>query len=94
MSLRRSHQQAFDVVVMPRDGCVVPERPNSPGSIHCLHDFSEDLRAVARRLDGAYFLIDGDENRWSHNFVTEAGRVAWHDGIVAACETPTSEGRF
>lgn len=85
--------QASGAVLIPRDGYVVVQRPNSRGSIHCLHDHSEDLTAVAPRLDGAYFLIDGD-NRWAHNFVTDAGRTAWHDSIVAACETPTIEGRF
>ena len=80
-------------VLIPRDGYVVLERPNSPGSIHCLHDFSEDLQAVAPRLDGGYFLIDGDR-RWAHNFVTDAGRAAWHDSIVAGCANPTIEGRF
>ena len=81
------------VVLIPRDGYVVLERPNSPGAIHCLHDFSDDLRAVAPRLNGGYFLIDGD-SRWAHNFVTDAGLAAWHDSIVAGCETPTIEGRF
>ena len=85
--------QASGAVLIPRDGYVVLERPDSPGSIHCLHDHSEDLRGVAPRLNGGYFLIDGDIP-WAHNFVTDAGRTAWHDSIVAACATPTSEGRF
>lgn len=80
-------------VLIPRDGYVVRERPNSPGAIHCLHDYSDDLYAVAPRLDGGYFLIDGDSD-WAHNFVTDAGLSAWHDSIVAACKTPTIEGRF
>lgn len=85
--------EASGAVLIPRDGYVVLERRNSPGSIHCLHNHSDDLRGVAPRLNGGYFLIDGDIP-WAHNFVTDAGRTAWHDSIVAGCATPTIEGRF
>jgi len=83
-----------DVILVPRDGYVVRESSGPAGSIHCLHDFSEDLQAVASRLDGGYFLIDGDQGRWSHSFVTDAARAEWHDKIVAACSTPTVDGHF
>lgn len=80
-------------ILIPREGYLVSERPGPPGSIHCLHDYSDDLQAVAPRLDGGYFLIDG-ENGWAHNFVTDECRTAWHDCIVSACQTPTIEGKF
>ena len=85
--------QGSGAVLIPRDGYVVLERPGSPGSIHCLHDYSDDLYPVASRLDGGYFLIDQGSD-WAHNFITNEGRTTWHDSIVAACQTPTIEGRF
>lgn len=79
-------------VLIPRDGYVVVTREDWPGSIHCLHDSSSDLQSVAPRLDCSYFLVD-QGNPWAHNFVTDQGRAACHDLIVAACQTARREGR-
>jgi hypothetical protein len=80
-------------VLVPREGYVVLSRPDLPGQIFCQHSDSDALIAVSPRLNGAYYLVDGG-TAWAHTFLTEAGRATWHDLIVAACEKPTSEGRF
>jgi hypothetical protein len=86
--------QGSDVVLIPRDGYVVKLNDRLPGRIWCTgHNSHEDLEEVGARLDGWYYLIH-DDNPWEHNFVTDAGRAAWHDRIVAGCQTPTIDGRF
>lgn len=81
-------------VLIPRDGYVVKLNNLLPGRITCTsHNAVDALRGIEDRLDGSYYLIH-DDNPWAHSFVTDAGRTAWHDSIVAATATPTVEGRF
>jgi hypothetical protein len=80
-------------VLIPRDGYVVKLNGNLPGRIWCTaHNAAEDLSELGARLDGWYYLIH--DNPWDHNFMTDAGRAAWYDSIVAGCANPTIEGRF
>lgn len=86
--------QSIGVVLIPRDGYVVRLNSQVPGRITCTsHNSVDELEGLGERLDGWYYLIH-DDNPWAHNFVTDAGRAAWHDSIVAASATPTIEGRF
>ena len=81
-------------VLILRDGYVVKLNDRLPGRISCTaHNSHEDLQGLGARLDGWYYLIH-DDNPWAHKFVTDTGRSAWHDSIVAACANPTIEGRF
>ncbi len=81
-------------VLIRRNGYVVKLNDRLPGRIWCTaHNSNENLQGIEARLDGWYYLIH-DDNPWEHNFVTDEGRAAWHDSIVAGCQTPTINGRF
>jgi hypothetical protein len=72
-------------VRVPRDGHISLISESGPPYVCCNHGgpFSELLRPLQERVNGKFMLVD---EGLEHSFVTDEGRIAFYDAVVAACE--------
>ena len=76
---------AAGAVRVPRWGHISLISESGPAYICCTHHaaFSEIMKPLLDRIAGKFMLID---EGLEHSFVTDEGRVAFFDAVVAACQ--------
>jgi hypothetical protein len=75
------------VLRMPREAVLSlsPGSAGGAGLIYCCHNSTGNLvSAVSGRVKGAFLLVD--DGLYEHQFVTDAGRAAFEEALVAGCE--------
>lgn len=78
-------------VRVPRTAYVSMLREAGPGCIRCYHDSTGKFVTSASPLvSGVFQLVD--EGMLEHNFVTDAGREAFHAALAEACRTRVENG--
>jgi len=73
-------------VCVPRHGHISLDSESGPPYVYCNHDggpFSELLGPLHKRVAGKFMLVD---EGLEHSFVTDEGRIAFYDVVVAAWE--------
>jgi len=76
---------AIGAVRVPRQGHIALISESGPPYICCRHHtaFSEIMQPLFDRLTGKFMLVDEGVE---HSFVTDEGRAAFFDAVVAACQ--------
>jgi hypothetical protein len=77
---------------IPREAQISLIRESGPGYIYCCHISTGGVvQEVSPRVTGVFRLVD--DGQWEHSFVTDSGRAAFHDALIAACRARIECGR-